>query len=258
MGEQLSNRRRKEIGKLTRRKYRKRLEQMLVEGVRAVEAAIEAEAPLVEILVTEVARRDERVQRVLERSGVPVHLVTEREIENLSDVETSQGLLAVVRTELFPVERLNEVRTLLVLDGVQDPGNVGTLLRTAAWFGAEAVLGGLGTAGFFNPKVVRAAMGGHWDLHLARTEDLAGVLDGLRRKGFRLYGADLAGTPARAWAPQVPSVLVLGSEAHGLSAAVQSVLDERVFVPGTAARAGTESLNVAVSAGILMYEWLGS
>ena len=92
---------------------------------------------------------------------------------------------------------------------------------------------------------------------LAQTIDLAATLKHLSEHGFACYGADLDGTPASAWKPQRPAVLVFGSEAHGLSPGVQAALNERVSIAGAASRAGTESLNVAVAAGILVYEWVG-
>ena len=229
---------------------------MLVEGVRAVEAAVAAGAPLVDLVVVDEA--PDAVRQLAVRAGVPVYVVPADELAQLSEVETSQGVLAVARAVRVPEERLTNFQRLLVLDGVQDPGNVGTILRAAAWFGAGGVLGGPGTAGFSNPKVVRAAMGAHWDVPLARTRDLDAALGRLRRAGFALYGADLAGVDAHAWQPRTPSALVLGSEAHGLSAAARQRVEACVAVRGAAAgRRGTESLNVAVAAGILVYEWLG-
>src|SRR5690606_36059969 len=111
------------------------------------------------------------------------------------------------------------------------------------------------TVEFFDPKVVRAAMGGLWDVHLVQADDLADALQTLRTHGVRLYGADLEGTDTRAWQPAVPSALVLGSEAHGLSEPVQRLLDERITIVGSPKRQGAESLNVAVAAGILMHTW---
>lgn len=257
----LSNRRRKEISSLTRRKYRKQLGQTLVEGVRAVESAFGAGAPVVDLVVSDEARADARVQALCDRTDVPVYGLPAREVERLSDVRTSQGLLAVVETvyvaEDALVEALAPTTAILALDGVQDPGNVGTILRAAAWFGADVVVAGAGTAGLYGPKVMRAAMGGHWDLDLVRTEALAPLLERLRRAGARCYGADLQGVRAGAWRPSAPSVLVLGSEAHGLHPDVRIQVDETVAIPGAPRRQGTESLNVAVAAGILIYEWNG-
>lgn len=255
MTHRLTRRRRREIATLVRKKHRDERGEMLVEGVRSVEAAVEAEAPLVEVLVAETVQDEPRVEAILRRVTVPVHVLPEREVARLADTETSQGILAVARTEVISDEQLEGASSVLALDSVQDPGNVGTLMRTAAWFGIQVVVGGIGTAGFFHPKVVRAAAGSLWDVGLSRSRDLPETLRRLRAAGFSCYGADLAGTPAPAWRPDVPSVLVLGSEAHGLSDAVRACLDDRVAIPGAARRRGTESLNVAVAAGILLYEW---
>lgn len=261
MPEPLSNRRRKAIAALTRRRSRRRHDQTIIEGLRALQAAIDANAPLVEAVVTPDALDDPNVQALLNRMSGPVFETDPDTMRQLTDVSTPQGLVAVVERRLHAPktmpDRLGDTGTVLLLDGVQDPGNVGTLLRTAAWFGAQAVVAGPGTAGLYGPKVMRAAAGGHWALELARTEALGPLLDRLRRHDAALYGADLEGVPADTWRPAVPSALALGSEAHGLSATVLNRLDTTVALSGVPNRPGVESLNVAVAGGILLYEWLG-
>lgn len=261
MPDPLSNRRRKTIASLTRRRGRRRHDQTLIEGRRALRAALDAEAPLVEIVVTHQALDDPAVQALLDRASVPVFVTDVTTLAELTDVEAPQGFVAVVERRLLDPsavpERLGDGGTVLLLDGVQDPGNVGTLLRTAAWFGTQAVVAGPGTAGLYGPKVMRAGAGGHWALDLARTDAPGPLLDRLRRQGVALYGADLQGIRAAAWSPSRPSALALGSEAHGLSAAVLDRLDTPVSLPGTPNRPAVESLNVAVAGGLLLYEWLG-
>lgn len=257
----LSNRRRKTIASLTRRRHRRRHNQTLIEGRRAIDAALAAEAPLVDCVVTSDVLDDPEVQQLLDRMPVPVYETDADTMEQLADVATPQGIIAVGERALLSPDslhdRLRRDATLLLLDGVQDPGNVGTLLRTAAWFGVDAVGAGPGTAGLYGPKVMRAAAGGHWAVDLTRTDEPGALLDALRQTGWGLYGADLQGTRADAWTPRRPSVLVLGSEAHGLSPAVLDRLDTSVFLPGAPNRPAAESLNVAVAGGILVYEWIG-
>ncbi len=257
----LSTRRRKAIARLTRRRGRREQNQTLIEGPRALDSALAAGAPLVACVVTEDALHDPTVQSLVDRLEVPVYTTDANTMATLTDVQSPQGLVATVERRLVPPDTLPEPLpddgTTLLLDGVQDPGNVGTLLRTAAWFGADAVVAGPGTAGLYGPKVMRAAAGGHWALTLSRTDDLGPVLDALRRTGCALYGADLEGVRADAWTARRPSALVLGSEAHGLSPTVLDRLDTPVSVPGAAGRPAAESLNVAVAGGILVYEWLG-
>lgn len=259
--DRLTNRRRKEIESLSQRKYRKRLDQTLVEGRRGVEAALDAGAPLTELIVSHEAREEPAVRALCDRASVPVHVVSARELAALSDVQTSQEVLAVADrayvSENALLDTLSSTTNVLVLDRVQDPGNVGTILRTAAWFGAEALVAGPGTAGLYGPKVMRAAAGGHWDVRLTRSGDLPALLGRMQHAGVTLYGADMHGTRAGSWAPERPSALVMGSEAHGLSHDVEALIQDMVALPGHPRRSGTESLNVAVAAGILVYEWLG-
>jgi TrmH family RNA methyltransferase len=255
MGRPVS-RRWKEIRSLARRKYRERLGETLVEGRRAVEAAIEAGVEVRDVLVTPAAREEQRLAERLEALGDLVHVVSASDLAEITSVESSQGVLAVVAVERLPREALALCTRLLVFDRLSDPGNAGTLLRTAAWFGVDAVVTSRGTVDLYNPKVVRAAMGGLWDVGHAEVEDLPATLRELTKRGFAVYGADLGGTDVARWRPDAPSVLVLGSEAHGLSEDVQQEIRERVVVPGNSSRRGTESLNVAVAAGILMYAWV--
>lgn len=257
----LSNRRRKTIATLTRRRHRRRTDQTLIESRRALASALDADAPLVDCVVTPEALRDPEMQSLVDRLSVPVYTTDADTLTQLTDVSSPQGFVATVERRLVPPESILASRssnaTVLLLDGVQDPGNVGTLLRTAAWFGADAVGAGPGTAGLYGPKVMRAAAGSHWTLQLTRAESMGPFLDQLRQDGCALYGADLEGIQANAWRPARPSALVLGSEAHGLSPAVLDRLDIPVSLPGARDRPAAESLNVAVAGGILVYEWLG-
>jgi RNA methyltransferase, TrmH family len=255
MATPLTEHRRKQIASLTRRKYRTRYDEMRIEGTRSVEAAVAAGAALVDVVVSEAALGSERVRRLVESVSVPVYVVSEREMARLADVEASQGVLAVARPVLEPPDGTAAATRVLVLDGVQDPGNVGAIVRSAAWFGVDAVVAGPGTADFFNPKAVRAAMGGLWDVRLSLSNDLSAHLDFLRARGFRVYGGETEGTLVSTWSPVHPSALVLGSEANGITPVLRNRLDERVGIAGSPRRAGTESLNVAVAAGILLYRW---
>jgi TrmH family RNA methyltransferase len=254
----LTRRRSKEIAALGRKKHRDRLGEFLVEGVRSVESAVAAGAPLIELLVTDEAQADPRVQSVLDRAAVPVHTVPARDLDRIADTSSTQGLIAVARSKRADLDTLTGA--VVALDGVQDPGNVGAIIRTAAWFGADAILVGPGTADPFGPKAVRAAMGGLWDLALAATDGLEAELRRLQARGLALYGADLEGKPAGAWSPKREAVLVLGSEAHGLSEGARDVLDGRVRIAAPLAAGtvrGVESLNVSVAAGVLLHRWLG-
>ena len=279
----MTRQRLKDIASLARAKGRRLLGEFLVEGVRSVEAALAAGAPVVEVLVADVARPargDDRVAGLAEAAGVPVHRVAAHELDRASDAQTSQGVLAVARSVVADsLPRTGGALAngaggpVLLLDGVQDPGNVGALVRTAAWYGLAAVVADEKTADFESPKAVRASMGGIWDVALVRVPDLVPVLDRLAAAGVQAWGADLGGTPVAEWAPGLDAALVMGSEAHGLSPEVSAWLRRQppagsrlVHVPprwrrpparvGAGSR-GVESLNVVVAGGVLMARWLG-
>ncbi|PAP76723.1 TrmH family RNA methyltransferase [Rubrivirga marina] len=250
----------KDLAQLSRSKGRRQQGRFLVEGVRSVEAAVDAGAPVEAVLVTAEAAGDHRVAALLERTGAVVHTVAARDLDRVGDARTSQGVLAVSRSVVGdgagPVDA-----PVLLLDGVQDPGNVGALVRTAAWFGVSTVVGDEDTADFENPKAVRASMGGIWDVALVRVPDLGASLDRLAGDGVALWGADLGGTSVTEWAPGRSAALVMGSEAHGLSDAVAERLRHSggglVHIPGAEGARGVESLNVSVAGGVLLARWLG-
>lgn len=243
----------KETADLSRRKHRDRTGCFVVEGVRSVQSALDAGAGLVSVFVTpEAGLPAELARRIGQQT--PLLEVSARDMAKLSDVTTPPGILAVVRKPLSANDKAADGRTLL-LDGIQDPGNVGTLIRTAAWMGVNRVLIGPGTADPFAPKVVRATMGGIWDVELVSVAEPAAWIGSARAQGATAWVADMDGTPADAWAPSIPSVLVIGNEAHGPSAAVRTACDAAVSIPMRGAQRGVESLNAAMAGAILMERW---
>lgn len=253
----------KDAAALARSKGRRAQGRFLVEGVRSVEAAVAAGAPLVAVLATAEALATDRVARLGAR--VEVVTVAARDLDRVGDARSSQGVLAIAES-VTAGEMPASPGPVLLLDGVQDPGNVGALVRTAAWFGVGTVVADAASADFESPKAVRASMGGLWDVRLVRVPDLGPVLDALIEAGTACWGADLGGTPVGSWAPGSASALVMGSEAHGLSEPVATRLRRQppagshfVYIPPveTTTARGVESLNVAVAGGVLIGRWLG-
>lgn len=251
---------------MNRRKGRAKLGMFLVEGARSVESALRANAPLETILVSHEFAWSSLLAEIENTSaeGVDVYRVSSREISRVSDVRHDQGVIgiarSIVRTDL---QLLDEATALLILNGVQDPGNVGSLIRTAAWFGVDAVLSDTPTADFESPKVVRSSMGGIWDLALYRTADLKPVLEQLKQDRWTIYGADLHGIVLSEWSPAdnktTKGALVLGSEAHGIEGSLREAIDLCITIPANvdATSAGVESLNVSVAGGMMLQHWLG-
>lgn len=250
----LSEREGKQLRGLARRKVRQAEGRFLAEGVRVVEdlltSSLETEWICAASSLVDSDRGAALLRTVAERQ-IPLRLVPDRNLQALAATEHSQGVVAVARTPRHEWDRVLAASgrsVLLLLDGVQDPGNVGTLARTAEALGASAVVTLPGTADPWNPKAVRAAagslfrlpvLGGDWETAAAR----------LRAAGYRLLAAEAGGAPASGAGDRVG--LVMGNEGAGLSEAVRSDVDGTVGVP---IRGRAESLNVAAAAAILLHE----
>ena len=254
----LSERLRKVTASLGRRKGREENRTFLIEGVRSVEASVVGGAELLRVIVGDRVSGEERVEKLLGKTDAPVYSMTEKQEKSMSTVDTSPGLIAVARYKEDALEDCLEARVVLILDGVQDPGNVGTIIRTAAWFGIDAVLLGAGTVDLYHPKTVRSTMGGLWETCCVRAEDTVDTLQRMKTEGFALYGAFMDGVPVTEWTPKDKTGIVIGSEARGISDAVESLIDGRISIPAGGKGEATESLNAATAAAICMYAYASS
>ena len=236
-----------------RKKNRETSGRFLVEGWRSVMAARDAGASIEHMFISPSLLIPEG-----ERSGLqgswPVFEISDPEMKRLSDVSTPPGIVAVIRK---PDTRYPETwpDRIVLLDGVQDPGNVGTLIRTAAWLGIECVGIGPGTADPYAPKVVRSTMGGLWDTHIMHIEDLDSWMALAAGHHASIWVTDMQGTDVEAWHPSPPAVLVVGNEAHGVSDAVRQRAAGIVSIPGGGGTRVVESLNAAVAGAIIMSRW---
>jgi len=236
------------------RRGRERRGLALAEGVRLVEEALAAGTTLRHVLASpalEATPRGRALKVALTRAGHPVEQFSARIFDGLAATEHSQGILAVVE----PVRwRLEDIRPrtrapVLVLDGVQDPGNVGSLVRTAFALGAAGVLALPGTAELTNPKTLRATMGACFRLPYVELDEAALRAWAIEHRARVLLATKGAEPPAGA--NHGPIALVVGNEGAGIRPALEQWADGRLGIP---LRAGAESLNVGVAAGILLYE----
>lgn len=245
----LTARRKAEYRSLSRSKGRRELGQYLIEGVRAIESALAAGAALVDLVVLSETQNQPRVTALVARAGCPVLVGAAKDLASISDAKNDQGVVAAVR---LPSEEAIPAGGCLVLDGVQDPGNVGTLIRTAAWFGMTSVICGPDSADPYQPKVVRSSQGGLWDVTVLRRATMEAVLSDLGDR--TVFVADMDGVDLGDWNPPADAALVIGSEAHGPSAELKAVAANLVTIAGSGPM-GTESLNAAVAGGILLQHW---
>jgi TrmH family RNA methyltransferase len=245
---------------LRRRKARQRQGLFVAEGVRTVEELLDSPLDTRGALVSPALAATPRGRALRERLdglGTPLLELSEADFASAADTEAPQGVLAIAEQPVLPpaalADRIGDgaVR-LLVLDGVQDPGNVGTILRSAAALGAAGIVALPGTVDLWSAKVVRASMGALF--RLPTTGDTAEAAAAfLAAQRIVLWGADGAGAPVGALAATAPERLAVavGNEGAGLSDPVRRVAERLVAVPSSGL---VESLNVAVAASILLYE----
>ena len=238
---------------LQRRKARERSGRFVAEGARTVEELLRSALIIDGLVVAEEVMSQPRVAALLAAADtrrVAVLPVTAKEFDSAAGTEAPQGVLAVAESPVWTLETLpSGPLRLLVLDALQDPGNVGTILRTAAAFDVTATISLPGTVDLWNAKVVRSAMGSHF-VHPTITCTAAALAPFLRDRGIPLWGADASGTPIRELVVPAQWALAVGNEGAGLSPATQPLVVQTVALPIAEA---VESLNVAVATGILLF-----
>ncbi|AGK55153.1 TrmH family RNA methyltransferase [Bacillus sp. 1NLA3E] len=235
----------KEWKKLLTKKERDKTGTFLIEGFHLVEEALKKEDVVLELIV------DEQVELPAKWNygSIPLTLVTVEVIKSLSDTETPQGVIAICRQEQ---EKNTDIikKTYLLIDSVQDPGNMGTMIRTADAAGIDAVIVGNGSVDIYNPKVLRSAQGSHFHLPIV-TGDLANWIDKLSMENIPVYGTSLEnGQILTNVSPTESFALIVGNEGNGVSQQLLEKTTENLYIP---ILGQSESLNVAVATGILLY-----
>lgn len=240
---------------LGRRKAREKHSLFVAEGVRSLEELLRSGLSIRGVLVAPQladAPRGAQLRASIQGAGVEIAEVSERDFRSAAETESPQGVLAIAEMPKLDIAGLamGDRCRLLVLDGVQDPGNVGTIIRTAAALGATATIALTGTVDVWNPKVIRSSMGAqftHPTLH-ARPVELFELLD---RTRVELWATDAAGS-ALTEEPAPPRLAIaLGNEGAGVSSELRARSERTVSLP---LAGGAESLNVAVAAGIILYQ----
>jgi TrmH family RNA methyltransferase len=240
---------------LGRRKAREKHSLFVAEGVRSVEELLRSGLKIRGALVAPQllsAPRGQALRTSLDESGVEVSEASEKDFRSAAETESPQGVIAIGEIPARSLDTL-EIRPmcrLLLLDGVQDPGNVGTILRTAAALGATATIALPGTVDLWNPKVIRSSMGAQF-AHAAFHADSAETLAFLDRNKIDLWAADAGGSALNRGDAPARLALAVGNEGSGLSPEIIAKARKTIALPISS---GVESLNVAVAAGIILYE----
>ncbi len=245
----------RDAAKLAQKAARRETGCLLIEGARLVADALAAGADLREVLITEAFQKAPRSREVLSLAGhIPITPISEAAAAKLSETRSPQGVFAVVgfRPSELGSRPLPERALVLVADGIGDPGNLGTMIRSAAAMGADAFIASGAACDLTNPKAVRATMGAMFRLPVFAEGALAEVMAALQSRRVATVAATARGGAAPwelDWTG--PVAVLVGSEAEGLPPECVANADHRVTIPMAG---GTESLNAAAGAAALLYE----
>ena len=248
----------KHIKALHQKKYREDEGQFFVEGIKMVDEAISQKADVVNVVVsndmlTQISGGIEFTDR-LKKINVNTNWVPESIFRLISDTETPQGVLAVIRKMHTTEDEVIYVEngTYVLLDGIQDPGNVGSIIRTADAAGINGVILSRGCVDIYNPKTLRSTMGSIFRVPIIAKADLCIIAKAMKKQGIRVLASSLESECFHYDIDYEGGIaLVIGSEANGVGLEMMEMADLTIKIP---MRGGAESLNASVAAGILIYE----
>ena len=242
----LSKNKIKFIRKLEKKKYRYENQVFVAEGIKIIRDLLHSN-----MRIREIIGQAEIIEKLNIPQTIPVTIAAEEEMRRISFQSTPQGIMAIVempRWQITPTDAENNF--LLMLDGVQDPGNLGTIIRVADWFGIRAVVCSNDTVDVYNPKTVQSAMGSVFRMPVIYT-DIEGFLAQVTSP---VYGTFMQGKPINEISFGQGGVIIMGNEAHGIRASVEKLITEKITIPRYHSGPGPESLNVAMATGIVLWE----
>ena len=245
----------KKIRKLKEKKYRDQNGKYIIEGVKLIREAIVEKANIDTIVVCDnCVKNGEIDQKVLyEIAKYNCVYVDEKVFNNMTDVQNPQGLLAVVEKKNTDKDIKYDEDVIVVLDDIQDPGNLGTILRTIDSVGLTQVIVSKKSGDVFNPKVVRSTMGAIFRVNIIESENLVNTLKEIKKHKFKVVATSLQTEESIYDIDYKKKVIVIGNEANGVSKEVLEISDNKVKIPMPGK---TESLNAAVATGVILYEYV--
>lgn len=235
----------KNIKKLKEKKYR--LDSYIVEGIKMVKEAISENQEIALIAIREDFKID------FDTKNTKIVTISNKIFNDISDVKTPQGILAVIKKN-----QNNQIETnqeyILALDSLQDPGNMGTIIRTADSANINQIIINKTTVDPYSPKVIRSTMGAIYRTNIIEVEDLKATLKEMKLKGFQIITTDLKATQSIYDINyNNKTVVVIGNEANGVSQEILQTADKKVIIPMLGK---TESLNASIAASIMIYEYV--
>ncbi len=254
----------KHVKKLKEKKYRQEYNEYVIEGINLIKEAIQENADIKTIFICDGCMNTEELERelVYKIANLNIVYVEEKVFNTITDVETPQGILAVVgkaenKSKKDNKDEGKEINykedLIVVLDGVQDPGNLGTILRTIDSCNLSQVIVSKKTADAYNPKVVRSTMGAIFRVNVIESNDLIETFKELRKHKYEILATSLEESKSIYDIDFKKKVIVIGNEANGVSKEVLDAVDGKIKIPMLGK---TESLNASVATGVVLYEYV--
>lgn len=245
----------RQIKKLKEKKYRNMQNQFIIEGIKIIEEAIQENAKIDKIVVCEECVKDGTIgQKLLyEIAKYQCIYVTQKIFESISDVTNPQGILAVIQKQESELRIDYSDDMIVILDDIQDPGNLGTIIRTLDSANLKQVIVSKDTTDCYNPKVVRSTMGAIFRVKVIVQEDWEELKRKLKREKFEILATSLENDASIYDISYQKKAIVIGNEANGVSEEWIKLADKKVKIPMLGK---TESLNASVATSIIVYEYV--
>ena len=245
----------KNIKKLKEKKYRDETGTYIIEGIKVIEEAIEEKQAIKKIVICDECLKSEEIDQKFkyEIAKYDCVYVNKKVFDGLTSVTTPQGMLAVIEKPDLHKKIDYDSDILLVLDDIQDPGNLGTILRTADSVNLKQIIVSKGTADAYNPKVVRSTMGAIFRVSIIESENLEKTIKEIKAKKFKVVVTSLDTDNSIYNIQYQKKAIVMGNEANGVSKEIQDLADYKAKIPMIGR---TESLNAAVATGVVLYEYV--
>ena len=226
----------KQINSLNQKKFRQQAGLFIVEGVKGVGEAMNSSAR-VELVVIEDSKRQQKdfieLARLADQKKINLEYCAPSAIKKIKSTETFPGILAVIKQPEVYVEDLFETNNIICLDKISDPGNLGTIIRTADWFGLKNIILSENCVELYNPKVVRATMGSIFHVNIFQSNNLADdLLVFKKEKNYFLSGLVLDGVNLEKMSNGNKTIYILGSESHGIRPEIERILDKKYTILG--------------------------
>lgn len=245
----------KGIRKLKDKKYRDENNLYIIEGIKMIEEAIKERALISKIVICEECLESETIDKKLlyEIAKFDCIYVCKKVFEHITTVVNPQGIMAVIEKNNKNNKIDYKEDIILVLDGIQDPGNLGTILRTADSVSLKQIIVTKATADVFNPKVVRSTMGAIFRVNVIEAENIVSTLKEIKKNKFKIMATSLEGNQSIYDVDYKKKAIVIGNEANGVSEPVLEMADNKVKIPMLGK---TESLNASIATGVILYEYV--